>query len=50
MQDFEGLIIPFLIELAVLAYVLLIEGSNEVSDREDAPAPVGAEPSRRKAH
>jgi hypothetical protein len=48
MQDFEWLIIPFLIELAVLAYVLLIKGGNEVSDRDDAPASLGAQVSRSK--
>jgi hypothetical protein len=48
MQDFEWLIIPFLVELVALAYVLLIKGGNEVSDRDEAPASVAAQTSRSK--
>jgi hypothetical protein len=44
MQDFEWLIIPFLIELFVLAYVLLIKTGNEVSDRGNAPASLAQAP------
>lgn len=47
MQDFEWLIIPFLVELVVLAYVLLIKTGNEISDRDDAPASL-AQASRSK--